>query len=141
MRLITQILTLASKKPIQLIDITKEASLFIQSVEGKNGILIIASTHTTAAIKINEKCEKLEEDLKIFLKKLAPPGENYNHNHETLDGRKNAPSHLIHYLLSSSETIIVKNQQLLLGPWQTLFFVELDGPRNERRVHLTFLGE
>lgn len=141
MRLITQTIKLTSKKPIQLIDITKETALFVQSVEGRNGIVIVASTHTTAAVKINEKCEKLEEDLKIFFKKLAPPGENYNHNHQALDGRNNAHSHLINYLLSRSETITVKDQQLLLGPWQTLFFVELDGPRHERLVHLTFLGE
>ena len=45
----------------------------------------------------------------------------------------NAHSHLMHLLLSTSETIPVIDGRLALGTWQRVFMVELDGPR-ERQV-------
>ena len=31
--------------------------------------------------------------------------------------------------------------RLDLGTWQSIFFIELDGPRSNRTVDLTFIGE
>jgi hypothetical protein len=49
------------------------------------------------------------------------------------DERPNAHSHLMHLLLSTSESIPVIAGRLALGTWQRVFMVELDGPR-EREV-------
>lgn len=141
MRLITDTSTLVSDKSIQLIDITPLAQTFIKKNKAQNGILIIQSQHTTAAISLNEKCSEIEKDLIHFLGKLVPPHADYAHNKVALDGRANAHSHLLKHLMSSSETLTVKEGKFLLGAWQTLFFVELDGPRSSRQIHFTFLGE
>jgi thiamine phosphate synthase YjbQ (UPF0047 family) len=43
--------------------------------------------------------------------------------------------------MNASESIPVVDGELLLGSWQSVFFVELDGPREQRSVTLQFIGE
>ena len=43
-------------------------------------------------------------------------------------------------ILSSSETVPVKDFKLDLGTWQSVFFVELDGPRSNRLIEVTVIG-
>ena len=47
-----------------------------------------------------------------------------------VDERPNGHSHLMHLLLSTSETIPVSDYRLALGIWQRVFLIELDGPRS-----------
>ena len=65
--------------------------------------------------------------------------ENDNYQHDFIDN--NASSHLRAFLLGSSETIPLVDGRLDLGTWQSVFFIELDGPRRGRTIDLTFIGE
>ena len=65
--------------------------------------------------------------------------DKFSYDHDRIDN--NARSHLMSFLLSSSETLPIKNGKLDLGTWQSVFFIELDGPRNNRTVTLTMVGE
>lgn len=141
MNFLTEILTLSTHSPIELIDITSQVRSFFKKSGNKNGLLTITSGHTTAAIKINEKCPDLEKDFKAFLEKLAPAKGQYHHNHSAVDGRDNAHSHLLNYLMNTSETVVCKNGELSLGTWQSIFFIELDGPRPQRNFTLSLIGE
>lgn len=51
----------------------------------------------------------------------------------------NAHSHLGAMLLGSSETIPVVGGELVLGQWQSVMLVDLDGPR-DRRVGVQLIG-
>ena len=51
----------------------------------------------------------------------------------------NAHSHLASMLLGSSETVPVTGGELVLGQWQSVMLVDLDGPR-ERTVGIQCLG-
>lgn len=53
----------------------------------------------------------------------------------------NAESHLKSFLLSSSESVPISNNKLNLGTWQSVFFIELDGPRHNRIINITVIGE
>ena len=130
------ILEIASVEPIQFIDLTDliDEHLRVNAVE--SGTVTVFSRHTTAAIKINEAEELLLEDFKNMLRELCPSERRYNHNDMSrrkppiaVDERPNAHSHLMHLLLSTSETIPVIDGRLALGTWQRVFMVELDGPR------------
>ena len=130
------ILEIDSVEPIQFIDLTDliNAHLRVNAVE--SGTVTVFSRHTTAAIKINEAEELLLEDFKNMLRELCPSQRSYNHNDMgrrkppiAVDERPNAHSHLMHLLLSTSETIPVIDGRLALGTWQRVFMVELDGPR------------
>ena len=51
----------------------------------------------------------------------------------------NAHSHLAAMLLGSSEVVPVMNGELVLGQWQSIMLVDLDGPR-ERTVGIQVVG-
>jgi thiamine phosphate synthase YjbQ (UPF0047 family) len=42
--------------------------------------------------------------------------------------------------MNASESLPIVDGELLLGGWQSIFLVELDGPRDRRQVTLHFLG-
>lgn len=51
----------------------------------------------------------------------------------------NAHSHLLAMLLGSSESIPVVDGKMVIGQWQSVLLVDLDGPR-DRTVGIQFLG-
>lgn len=65
--------------------------------------------------------------------------DKFSYRHDRIDN--NAKSHLKSFLLSSSETLPVKDGRLDWGTWQSVFFIELDGPRSGRTITLTMVGE
>lgn len=125
---------LNTNKKFQIIDITFKINELIAIEEG---IVNIFSKHSTSAIVVNENEKGLLEDFEFMLENLID--EKYSWQHDRIDN--NATSHLKSFLLSSSETLPVKNSKLDLGTWQSVFFVELDGPRSSRTVNLTFIGK
>jgi secondary thiamine-phosphate synthase enzyme len=140
MQIITHTIKVRTTKPIEIVDITAEVSPFLLSSGLDKGQVTVISRHTTAFININEKEERLLEDMETYLKRLVPKDGNYLHNISPVDGRHNAHSHLLGLFMNSSETIPFSEGKLMLGEWQSLFFVELDGPREERNVLLQITG-
>ncbi len=134
------IITRQTTKPIEIIDISAEVAEAVASSGLDTGQVTVISQHTTAFININEKEDRLLEDMETFIKRFAPKDGNYLHNLNPLDGRDNAHSHLIGLLMNTSETIPFSKGKLLLGKWQSLFFIELDGPRKERSILLQISG-
>ncbi len=140
MQIMTHTITVRTTKPIEIIDITAEIRAALSSTGLERGQITVISLHTTAFININEKEERLLEDMETFLKRLVPKDGNYLHNLNPLDGRHNAHSHLLGLFMNSSETIPFSEGKMLLGQWQSVFFVELDGPRTERKILLQISG-
>ena len=140
MQVITKTIKTPTTKPIEIIDITGEVSAALLSSGLHAGQLTVISRHTTAFININEKETCLLEDMETYLKRLVPKDGNYQHNLNPIDGRHNAHAHLMGLFMNSSETIPFSEGRLLLGQWQSLFFVELDGPREERSIIIQISG-
>ncbi|NTU52608.1 MAG: YjbQ family protein [Chlorobiaceae bacterium] len=138
-----QTITISCKtsQPIDIIDITAEVRSALDVTGLKQGTVTLLSRHTTASININEREERLQQDMISFLKRFIPKDGNWLHNLETLDGRDNAHSHLLSLLMNSSETIPFSQGRLMLGEWQSIFFIELDGPRPQRQVLVHIQGE
>ncbi len=128
-----------TKKPIEIIEMTTGVKEFVESSGYRNGLLTVSSPHTTLGVVINERCERLQEDMIDFLRRLVPAGGDYRHNQVALDGRPNAHSHLLSLLLPSQLTFVVSEGQLLLGEWQSVFAIELDGPRSTRKIQMTLM--
>lgn len=127
-------LILNSSRNFEIIDIT---SMINDEIDIKSGIVNIFSKHSTSAIVVNENESGLLNDLELMLGDLV--SDKYSWQHDRIDN--NAKSHLKSFLLSSSETIPISNGKLDLGTWQSIFFVELDGPRKNRTVNLTFISD
>jgi len=135
--------TIACKtdQPIDIIDITDEVRAALEATGLKQGTVTLLSRHTTACININEREEQLKQDMTTFLKRFIPKDGDWLHNLDTIDGRDNAHSHLLGLFMTSSETVPFADGKLLLGTWQSIFFVELDGPREKREVLVHIQGE
>ncbi|NTV02053.1 MAG: YjbQ family protein [Chlorobiaceae bacterium] len=128
-------------KPIDIIDITAEVRSALEKTGLRQGTVTVLSRHTTACVNINEQEPRLVQDMVTFLKRLVPRDGDYLHNLEPIDGRDNAHSHLLGLFMSSTETIPFAEGHMLLGEWQSIFLIELDGPRKERQVLLQIQGE
>ncbi len=134
-------MTLATTKPFEFIDITSRVKGAVEKSGVKDGIVSIFSNHTTTSVRINERCERLQKDMEAMLLKMIPQNAAYKHNDTAVDGRGNAHSHLMSLLMGGSETAPVKGGKMHLGTWQSVFFIELDGPRSLRTVTVTVVGE
>lgn len=121
-------------KNFEIVDITSKINELIDINEG---IVSIFSRHSTSAIVVNENERGLLDDLEFMLDNVV--SDKFSYSHDRIDD--NARSHLKSFLLSSSECLPVRNSRLDLGTWQSVFFVELDGPRHARTVTLTMVGE
>lgn len=130
----TSSIKINTSKNFEIIDITSKINELIDIDEG---IVSIFSRHSTSAIVVNENERGLLSDLEFLLNEIVT--DKFSYEHDRIDN--NARSHLKSFLLSSSETLPVKNGKLDLGTWQSVFFIELDGPRHSRTVTLTMVGE
>ena len=130
----TEIIKIDSKKKFEIVDIT---SCINSLIDIEDGIVSVFSKHSTSAIVVNENESGLLNDLEFMLDNLV--SNKFSYSHDRIDN--NASSHLKSFLLSSSECIPVKNGKMDLGTWQSVFFIELDGPRHARTITLTMVGE
>ena len=130
----TYSLNLDTNKNFEIIDITSKIN---DLIDVENGIVSIFSRHSTSAIVVNENESGLLNDLEFTLNNLIQ--DKFSYEHDKIDN--NAKSHLKSFLLSSSECLPIKNSRLDLGTWQSVFFIELDGPRVNRTITLTIIGE
>ncbi len=145
MKVSSHVIEAETSAGIGVLDLTAQVRDYVRATEIRNGILIVTSRHTTTALAINEHESRLIEDLKVFLRDLAPSNRPYLHNDIHLrdcppDEPQNAHSHLLAMLLGSSEAIPIIEGELALGTWQSLMLIELDGPR-QRGVSLQAFGE
>jgi secondary thiamine-phosphate synthase enzyme len=134
MQIVNEIITLKTDKNIDFYNITPFIKEILAKTSIKNGQVLVFSRHTTTALTINEYEERLLEDLKVYLRKLAPETDKYLHNDLHLrdvppDEPINAHSHLMAMTLSTSEVIPIIEGELGLGTWQSVLLCELDGPR------------
>jgi secondary thiamine-phosphate synthase enzyme len=145
MQIVQEIIEIETGPEISIYNITPQIQTLLESSQVQQGQVLVFSRHTTTALAINEFEERLLEDIKAYLKKLAPATDKYLHNDLHLrpnippDEPMNAHSHLMAITLSTSEVIPVMDGKLALGTWQSVLFLDLDGPR-QRTVLIQISG-
>lgn len=118
----------------ELVDITDSVRSTVKERGIDDGICVISTPHTTAAILVNENEHGLKSDIISTLEDIVP--ENKSYVHDQIDN--NACSHLRAMLLGMSETIPIEDGHIVLGTWQRIFFAEFDGPRS-RTVNIKII--
>ena len=127
----------STSKKQEIVDINDKVKEILNKFKVKEGICTIFCKHATAAIIINENYDpNICLDLLDALNDLIPSGK---WRHDRVDG--NADAHIKAAILGPHETIPIKDGELQLGQWQSLMFVELDGPRNNRTVVIQIIGK
>ena len=128
-------LQVRSNRPIEMIDISADVCKAIREAGITDGLAVVFTPHTTAAITINENADPdVCRDLVTAINKIVPMQDNYRH----LEG--NSAAHLKSSLLGASETLIINNGELRLGTWQGIYFCEFDGPR-QRQVQVQVISQ
>ena len=141
----SQLLTFNTDQPFACVRLTDAVRDFIRVHGKRDGAVVVTSQHTTTAVIINEMEERLLEDLQQWLEQLAPAAASWKHNdlekrpNIPPDEPRNAHAHLQALLLGNQVMVNVSNGQPVLGRYQDVILVELDGPR-ERRVALQWLS-
>jgi secondary thiamine-phosphate synthase enzyme len=124
---------LDSQEHTEIIDITAQVQALIEASQIQDGICTIYVPHTSAAICIQENADPLVHiDILNALEKLVPSDFPYLHQTE----RKNAYAHIKSALIGASQTVIIEQRKVLLGTYQSIYFFEFDGPRQQRQVWL-----
>jgi secondary thiamine-phosphate synthase enzyme len=117
----------------EIVDLTDRLETVIRKANLQEGLCSLFVTHTTAALTTGEIGEGTDDDLLVVVEEMIPRI-RFQHAHNPA----HAWSHMASSLLGPSLTVPVSAGQLVLGTWQSVMLVELDGPR-ERIVHVTLI--
>lgn len=112
-----------------VIDVTAQVEAAVE--DQATGTVTVFVQHTTAGVTVNEAESRLLADFETALADLV---DDDGWRHDEIDD--NADSHVRSMLVGPSVSFPVVDGRLQLGTWQSVLFVECDGPRT-RTVHVT----
>ncbi|MDL2296607.1 secondary thiamine-phosphate synthase enzyme YjbQ [Bacteroidales bacterium OttesenSCG-928-B11] len=121
-----------------LVNITTEVQQAITGSGVREGLVLVNAMHITASVFINDDESGLHHDYEVWLEKLAPekPYNQYRHN----GFEDNADAHLKRTIMGREVVVAITNGQLDFGPWEQIFYYELDGKRKKRAL-IKIIGE
>lgn len=132
-----RIIRIRTDRSSGLYDITDNVAVIITESNIKTGIASVYARGSTAAIMIQENWDQsVQNDVITLLKRLIPSG-IWEHDHQD----NNGDAHLKSGIVGASETIPVINGKPGLSTWQNIFLCEFDGPRHEREIVVTVIGD
>ena len=117
----------------EIVNLTDRLETVIRKANLQEGLCSLFVTHTTAALTTGEIEEGTDEDLLKVVEEIIPRN-RFQHAHNPA----HAWSHMASSILGPSLTVPVSAGKLVLGTWQSVMLVELDGPR-ERIVYVTLI--
>jgi secondary thiamine-phosphate synthase enzyme len=122
----------------QIILITPEVEECLKESGVKEGLCLVNAMHITASVFINDNEGGLHSDYERWLEKLAPekPYSQYAHN----GFEDNADAHLKRTIMGREVVVAITDGKLDFGPWEAIFYYELDGMR-DKRVLVKIIGE
>jgi len=124
----THQLTLSTGGRRQIVDITSQVAAAI--ADAGDGLVCVSVPHCTCAVYVNENESGLVQDTLALIDKLSQGA----WRHDRIDS--NADAHLAATLIGNAVCLPIHSGKLVLGTWQRVMLVELDGPRR-RTVHVT----
>ena len=127
-------ISLETHSRVEMIDITAAVQKAAREEKIEEGVCLVFTPHTTAAITINENADPdVPRDILVALDRAVPFSANYRH------AEGNSAAHVKSSLVGASELIIIEKGRLVLGTWQSIFFCEFDGPRT-RKVFISIIS-
>jgi len=122
----------------EIINITPDVERALKESGIQEGLLLVNAMHITASVFINDNESGLHNDFEKWLEKLAPekPYSQYEHN----GFEDNADAHLKRTVMGREVVVAVTEGRLDFGPWEQIFYYELDGMRR-KRVLIKIIGD
>ncbi len=121
-----------------LVNITRDVETALRESGVKEGLILVNAMHITASVFINDDEPGLHRDFEDWLETLAPekPYSRYRHN----GFEDNGDAHLKRTVMGREVVVAVTDGKLDFGPWEQIFYYELDGKR-QKRVLIKIIGE
>lgn len=132
MALHTGELKLSTRGDADMIDITDGVQRVVDSAEADRGVATAFVRGSTAAITTMEHEPGNVADLRAVLDRLAPPGDEYEHNR--LNHDTNSHAHQRASIIGPSEAIPLAGGRLALGTWQQIVLIDFDDRPRDRTV-------
>lgn len=122
----------------EIINITPDVERALKESGIQEGLLLVNAMHITASVFINDNESGLHNDFEKWLEKLAPekPYSQYEHN----GFEDNADAHLKRTVMGREVVVAVTEGRLDFGPWEQIFYYELNGMRR-KRVLIKIIGD
>ena len=119
-------LTVPTHAREEVLIITAELQRALGELTDGDGICTIVVPHTTCAISVNENADPdVPADITRALRAMIP-------NVKFAHGEGNSDAHLLSTIIGTSLSWPYRNGKLVLGTWQGVYFIELDGPRQRK---------
>jgi secondary thiamine-phosphate synthase enzyme len=119
-----------TKKKREVIDLTDALQEIIDSsYAGTSGFCQLSVLHTTAALTTADLDPGTDLDMLDAFEHLIPKLK-YRHPHNPA----HVPDHILSALIGTCVAVPVDKGVLVLGTWQRVILVELDGPRDREVV-------
>jgi secondary thiamine-phosphate synthase enzyme len=133
--LLLQAFTVQTHKHRDFVDVTSNVHALVAATRVDDGICLVYSPHTTAAITVNENA-----DPDVVADLLAAYADVLGDERRFRHAEGNSGGHALTSLVGPSVGIPVQRAALVLGRWQAIYLCEFDGPRL-RTVHVQVIGE
>jgi secondary thiamine-phosphate synthase enzyme len=126
--------TVETHKQRDFVDLTLRVRTLVRDSEVADGLCLVYSPHTTAAITINENADPdVVADLLRAYADVVGDERRFHH------AEGNSGAHALTSLVGPSVAIPVQQRALVLGQWQAIYLCEFDGPR-VRSVQVQLIG-
>jgi secondary thiamine-phosphate synthase enzyme len=110
----------------EFVSITDEVKKAVREAGVEEGFCVVSSTHTTAAVTVNEDYDRdVPRDLAAACRAFVG-GLDVSFQH----AEGNSDSHLLTSIFGQSQRLLVQGGGVDLGRWQGIFLAEFDGPRS-----------
>jgi secondary thiamine-phosphate synthase enzyme len=110
----------------EFLSITDDIKRAVRESGVDEGVCLVSSTHTTAAVTVNEDHDPdVSRDLAAACRAFVG---SLDVRFEHAEG--NSDSHLLTSLFGQSQRLLVRGGEPDLGLWQGIFLSEFDGPRS-----------
>jgi octaprenyl-diphosphate synthase len=136
--MISKRLRFETSRKTEFVDITGRIRDEVRRSGLRMGRVHLQSLHTTLGLAVNENEPLLLRDFQKLLERIAPEGAGYEHDDFArrleipYDEPVNGHAHCRQLLLTGFATVLVEDGEPVLGRWQSVFAVELDGPRHRQ---------
>ncbi len=139
MTVVTRSINFQTEGNTDIIDITDDVKKQVRASELNDGTVTIFSPSSTSAVSTVEYESGCLRDLRRFFDDILPADQEYAHNAKWGDG--NGHSHVRAALMKASFSVPFINQQLTLGTWQQIIFLDFDNRPRSRELVLQIMGE
>jgi secondary thiamine-phosphate synthase enzyme len=127
------IIEIKTNKKREIVDITDKIQEIIEKQDKNTGLVHLFALHTTCALTTADLDPGTDLDYLDTLEKIVPKL-NFRHPHNP----SHFPDHFLSSLIGTSLLVPFENKNLILGTWQKIILIELDGPR-VRNIKVTII--